>query len=153
MAAITYDPTLEQYVAEDAEGREVYGNTHTECALRLGEANRTIGKHNAKNPDDKPSMIVLEVKGYARGRHFIDRELVRVREAGKSYRDAKSSDFEAARDWLRSQGYEFDKVVGPNTKMGTGTAKYFYTLPPENHDDALPVDRPRRRDRLFKTRR
>jgi hypothetical protein len=36
--------------------------------------------------------------------------------------------------------------------MGTATARYIYRKPQaiEAHDDALPVDRPRRRDRIFK---
>lgn len=77
-------------------------------------------------PAPREERIVLEVRGYARGRQFVEKKLARVRINGESYRDAKTNDFDRALQWLSSHGYEFDQVVGPETHMGTGTARYFY---------------------------
>jgi hypothetical protein len=97
-------------------------------------------------------QVVLEVKGYARGRQVLDKKLARVRVNGGSYRKAKSEDFEAALAWLMSEGYELASTAGPRATMGTVTVRYIYRKPEaiETHDDALPVQGPRRRDRLFK---
>jgi len=84
------------------------------------------GELYAHNAEDPGSRIVLEVEGYARGRQFLDKKLTRVRIGAGTYRAARSEDFDAALDWLRGRGYEFDQVVGPGTRMGTGTARYIY---------------------------
>jgi len=75
--AVEFDPELDQYVAETLAGYEVYGQTHTECALRLGEANRVHRDHASRNGKTEQEQIVLEVKGYARGRQVLDKELAR----------------------------------------------------------------------------
>jgi hypothetical protein len=98
-------------------------------------------------------QVVLEVEGYARGKQVLNKRLSRVRVNGGTYREARTEDFGRALAWLQSEGYELVEMTRPRQTMGTVTVTYIYRKPkgPENHDDALPVDRPRRRDRLFKT--
>jgi hypothetical protein len=122
--SIQYDPTIKQYVARDLEGREVYGDTFTDCALRVGEANRVIHEHRAKNPTEE--QIVLEVEGYARGRQLLNKRLARVRVNGGSYRKAKDPNFDNALAWLMGEGYELAETVKPRQTIGTVTVRYRY---------------------------
>lgn len=105
--------------------------------------------------EDGPAEVVLEAEGYARGRQLLNKRLVRVREDGSTYRKAKDSNFDNALAWLTGEGYELAEQTKPETTMGRATVRYTYRKaqdpePRKAHADALPVDRPRRRDRLFK---
>jgi hypothetical protein len=71
-------------------------------------------------------QIVLEVKGYARGRQFLNKELARVRVDDGAYRPARDQSFDDALAWLQNEGFELIELVGPATRMGTGTATYIY---------------------------
>lgn len=107
--------------------------------------------HAAAHPEIEADgeRVVLEVTGYKRGVSLINKKLTRVRVNGGSYREARTPDFDAALEWLQSEGYALEDVVTPSYTMGTAKVLYVYAKP-ENHDDALPADRPRQRDRLFK---
>ena len=97
-------------------------------------------------------QVALEIEGYARGRQVLDKKLKRVRVNGGSYRKAKTQDFDAALAWLRGEGYELANTAKPPRKMGSVTVRYIYRKPEtQAHDDALPVQHNRRRDRLFKS--
>jgi hypothetical protein len=136
--AIRYDPQLGEYVAETLAGYEVYGNTHTECALRLGEANRVHREHEQRNAEPEAAgkleqeCIVLEVEGYARGRQVLEKRLKRVRVNGGSYREAKSPDFGKAVNWLAIHDYRLVETARPRQHVGTVTVRYIYEKPQED---------------------
>ena len=73
-----------------------------------------------------PERIVLEATGYARGRQFVDGKLSRVRVGDGAWRDAKSSDLDAAIKWLMEQEYSFRQVVGDQRTAGTTMRRYFF---------------------------
>lgn len=98
-------------------------------------------------------QVVLEVEGYARGKQVLDKRLKCVRINGGSYREPKSSDYEAALDWLAGQGYDLAQTVKPKRTAGTVTVRYIHRKgePAQSHDDAIVArSGSRRSDRLFK---
>jgi len=100
-----------------------------DCAdhqYRAAYCKHLIAAELAHNEEDPPGRVVLEVEGYARGRQFLDKRLARVRIGSAKYRAARSEDFDAALDWLQSEGYELAATTRPDTRMGTATVRYFY---------------------------
>lgn len=93
-------------------------------AARNGTDNGTDNGNGKSN--GTPNQVVLEVRGYARGRQFLDKRIERVRTDGGSYRPAANPDFDAALRWLESKGYELANVVGPQRRFGTQLARYTY---------------------------
>ncbi len=73
-----------------------------------------------------PTQVVLEVRGYAQGQKFLDKRISRVRIGDGKYRAPTNSGFDAALKWLAAHGYEQANVVGPQRRIGTQLARYFY---------------------------
>jgi hypothetical protein len=70
--------------------------------------------------------VVLKTRGFARGRQVLDQEIIKVREDDGRYRDAKSSDFDAAIKWLQSRGFVLKEKARPRQHVGTIEVTYIY---------------------------
>jgi len=61
---IRWDADIEEYVGRDLDDIEHFGQSQSECMIRISEANEVIVKHRSSNAPKCPLCGEIEVPGH-----------------------------------------------------------------------------------------